>query len=197
MTSIESVWNSNFLSWKQAHSRVTYRAYVTYVVYRYTYFDEKNIVSHESQVKKLLAVASRLGRSESNTLAGCLNIKTGRKGRDKGFFNNSSVAHTRTLYMHPCIDTFLFSLYNVYKAKNEKNVPFLFLYYIYSLFFQLSLLYSFTAANGSVVTIRGALASFDITITPAEFTTPCQRDLVHKRKTLWYTTVDRSRLPIF
>lgn len=128
-------------------SRVTCRVYVTYIVYRYTYFDEKNIVSHESQVKKLLAVASRLGRSESNTLAGCLNIKTGRKGRDKGFFNNSSVAHTRTLYMCPCIDTFLFSLYNVYKAKNEKNVPFLFLYYIYSLFFQLSLLYSFCSSK--------------------------------------------------
>lgn len=112
-------------------SRVTGRVYVTYIVY----FDEKNIVSHESQVKKLLAVASRLGRSESNTLAGCLNIKTGRKGRDKGFFNNSSVAHTRTLYMRPCIDTFLFSLYNVYKAKNEKNVPFLFfILYIFSLF---------------------------------------------------------------
>lgn len=197
MTSIESVWNSHFLAWKQAHSRVTYRVYVTYIVYRYTYFDEKNIVSHESQVKKLLAVASRLGRSESNMLAGCLNIKTGRKGRNKGFFNNSSVAHTRTLYTRPCIHTFLFSLYNVYKAKNEK--PYLsFFYIIYILsFFSFLFCTLFAAASGSVVTIRGALASFDITITPTEFTIPCQRDLVHKRKTLWYTTVDRSRLPIF
>ena len=139
--------------------------------------EEQTNASYKLQVKKkkgkIAGKTLRLGRSDVELAGWMFKYKNGdekattKAAHDPYLPVTVLIIRPRTQARNPSyVSSFVFPLH-IYKF-----FFFLFHFSFIPFFFQ----------NGLVVTIRGALASFDITITPAECATPYQRDLMHKHR---------------